>query len=431
MSYLLYLRPQPEAVDSDTEAPRFDWVLLDAAGETLGEGTDEPRETVENALSANRIDHPRILGLIPAYEVSHCSARIPARQTRFIQQALPFAVEEQVAQDIEDMHLAVGRRQGDQWQVAAIDRERMAAYQALFRSWDYPLEGIYADAGLLPTDQSRWSALVCDEHVLVAGSEGEWFDVPTEGLSVFMDSLVTDSDPDSPPVVRLFLSPREAEERQVELAALGQNPEIDLQQVTLDISELAFLARTHHQHSKAALNLCQGDFSLRDQSESPLRRWRAVAVVAALGLVLQLGLMAADGYYHYQRAEAYEARAVALYQDIFPSDTRVHAGNLRANLAGRLRAAEQGGSQAEYLALLRHAGYQYNQLESPDKVRFESINFSRQRGELVMELRGDSFSRLDRIRSGLNEAGLQARIGSVVNEDDHTRGRITVSRGGS
>ena len=431
MSYLLYLRPHPDAVDAPSQSPRFDWVLLDAAGDTLAEGADEPREAVENALSANRIDQPRVAGLIPAYEVSHCSARIPARQSRFIQQALPFAVEEQVAQDIEDMHLAVGRRSGDLWQVAAIDRHRMAAYQALFNSWEYPLEGIYADAMMLPTQRSRWSALVSEGHVLVAGSEGEWFDVPVDGLSVFIDSLVKDSDPDNPPVVRLYLSPQEAEERQVELAALGQNPEIDLQSVTLDIGDLSFLARTHHQHPKQPLNLCQGEFSLRDHGDSPLRRWRAVAVVAAIGLVLQLGLMAADGYYHYQRADAFEERAVALYQDIFPSDSRVHAGNLKANLQGRLRAADRGGSQADYLDLLRQAGYQYQQLENPDQVRFDSINFSRQRGELVMELRGDSFSRLDSLRSGLNEAGLQARIGSVVNEDDHTRGRITVSQGGS
>ncbi|TVP60264.1 MAG: type II secretion system protein GspL, partial [Halomonadaceae bacterium] len=97
MSYLLYLRPLPEAVDGETDTPSFDWVLLDAAGDTLASGVNEPREQVENALAANSIDHPRVIGLIPAFEVSHCSAHIPARQSRFIQQALPFAVEEQVA----------------------------------------------------------------------------------------------------------------------------------------------------------------------------------------------------------------------------------------------------------------------------------------------------------------------------------------------
>ncbi|TVP61584.1 MAG: type II secretion system protein GspL [Halomonadaceae bacterium] len=307
----------------------------------------------------------------------------------------------------------------------------MAAYLALFRSWDYTLDGVFADAMVLPLEDARWSALVANERVLISGSDGEWFDVPAEGLSVFIDSLVSNSDPDAPPVVKLYLSAEEAELRQVELAALAQNPDIDLQQIPLDLGELPFLAHSHHRHPKQPLNLCQGDFALRDEGESPLRRWRAVAIIAGLGLVMQLGLMTADGMYHKQRAQAYEAQALALYQDIFPSDTRVHTGNLRANLAGRLRAAESGGGQAEYLALLRHAGYQYNQLESPDHIRFDSINFSRQRGEMVMDLRGDSFSRLDRIRSGLNESGLQARIGSVVNEEDHTRGRITVSGGDS
>lgn len=435
MSNLLYLRPQYDADildDPTSEDTRFDWVVLDATGNTVLSGHDHLRATVLSELENEGVQEPQLIGVIPAFDVASCTARIPGKQSRFIRQALPFAVEEQLAQDVESIHLALGSRHGEIWQVAAIDQERMGGWLALFEAWELPINAVVADAALVPTPQCRWAVVMDGSLALVAGSHGEWFDVPAAGLGVFLEALIEEQGGDAqPPAVDLHVPEEDATERQVELAALEQNPDFDLHQHPLDIPILQFLARSHHRHPSRSIDLCQGPFAQRNQEASPLRRWRAVAAVAMIGVVLQLAMMIGDGIYHQQRAEAFEGEAMALFRDIFPDDTRATPGNLRRVMESRLRAAEQGGSDAEFLTMLRYAGQEYRKLDDASQIRFDSISFNRNRGELIMELRGDSFSRLDSMRRGLNESGLRARIGSVVNEPDHTRGRITVTGGDS
>src|SRR5690554_1584731 len=153
MSYRLYVRPLAPFADSgeNPEERLFNWVLYDAGGDAQAQGSRDFRSTIEQTLSQNGLDDVLLVGLIPGDEALFCLADIPAKQSRFINQALPYAVEEQIAQDIDSVHLALGRRTDDGYQVAAIDNERMAQWVSLFRGWEYvKLEGIFPDAALLP-----------------------------------------------------------------------------------------------------------------------------------------------------------------------------------------------------------------------------------------------------------------------------------------
>jgi len=193
---------------------------------------------------------------------------------------------------------------------------------------------------------------------------------------------------------------------------------------------LKLFAKGLHSTAQGVINLCQGRLAPADTRRSPLRRWRPVAVVAALGLMMQLGLMVAEGIHYQNQAKRLDERAMGIYSDLFPNDTRVDANNLRRVLMGQLRAAEQGGGGGDFLTLLRYTGHQYQKLSSTDSLRFNAIQFSKQRGELRVELRGENFSQLDAMRTGLSDAGLNASIGSVVNNEDGTRARLTISQGG-
>src|SRR5690554_3520081 len=148
MSYRLYVRPVPPFVDPD-EAPDvqlFNWVLHDAGGDAQARGTDDTRDTIEQTLAQNALDNVLLIGLIPGDEALFCLADIPAKQSRFINQALPFVVEEQIAQDIDSVHLALGMHTQEGYRVAAIDRDRMAQWLELFRGWPHTrLDAIYPD----------------------------------------------------------------------------------------------------------------------------------------------------------------------------------------------------------------------------------------------------------------------------------------------
>ena len=424
MAYTLFLRDNPDTPSC------FDWLLSDVTGEVHAQGQGAERSEVEERLAEFDVSKIQIVGIISAFDVTHCTARIPGRQKRVIHQALPFAVEEQIAQDIDSVHLALGNQSNNEWQVAAIDRPTLEAYLERLEAWEYPVSAVYADAMLLPLDKQHWTVLVETEQALIHSRDGAWYAVPVEALSVFLDSLVHSLKSEAPPGVRILTTAHAHEEHRVALAALDQNPDALVHVEELTESPLTLMARGALAEGAGVINLCQRRFAPTDTRQSSLRRWRPVAVVAAIGIILQLGFMLAEGYYYRQQAQRFDQQAMAIYQDLFPNDTRTHAGNLKRVLTGKLRAAKEGGKSGEFLTLLRYTGHQYQQLDNTDSLHFDAIQFSAQRGELRVELRGESFSQLDSMRTGLSDAGLGADIGSVVNNDDGTRARLTITQGG-
>lgn len=429
MAYQLYIRAGLGVVE-DATAEGFDWVLLDASGNLGGEGQGDSREHLEERLREIGVEAAETIGVIPALDVTPCAARIPGRQKRMIRQALPFAVEEQLAQDIDSVHLALGAQKQNEWQVAAVDRQRMQTYFEWFEAFGYPVRAMYADAMLPATAQHQWTVIVEESQALIRERQGGWYEVPIEGLSVFMDSLIEELGAETPPGAQVLATPYAAEQHRMALASLEQHPDALIHVETLEKLPLRLMVESLVAGDTGAINLFQGQYAPAYSGRSPLRRWRPVAIVAVIGIVAQLGFMVAEGVYYRSQAERFDERAMSIYREHFPDDTRTHAGNLKRVVEGRVRSASEGGGSGDLLAMLRATGQQYQSLDNPGSLRFDTIQFSRSRGELRIELRGESFSQLDAMRDGLSSSGFSAQIGSVVNSEDGTEARLTVNQGG-
>jgi general secretion pathway protein L len=78
---------------------------------------------------------------------------------------------------------------------------------------------------------------------------------------------------------------------------------------------------------------------------------------------------------------------------------------------------------------MKFTGEQYAAVSGGNGIRFSSVNYNQAHGELVVDLRADNYDLMSRLRNGLAAQGLDAQIGSVVNEAGEIRGRLTVSGG--
>lgn len=435
MSYRLYVQPVPPFADPEQnpESQLFSWLLQDASGDAQARGAADTRASIEQTLAQNALDKVLLIGLIPGDEVLFCVADIPAKQSRFVLQALPFAVEEQIAQDIESMHLALGRHTPDGYQVAAIDQQQMRRWLALFSGWHHVrLEAIYPDAALLPATTDGWTACLDGDGVMLLSQNGEWLRMQTTNLGLLGATLAV---PASEEViaeipVTVYGSDTDLEIYQSAIVELsGGNGRVRLEQKPLEFSTLELLAWAYHQHLCNPVNLCQGAYAVNAGGSNPLRPWKPLLAVASVWFVVQLALNAGMGVYHSQQAEKLQDQAMAVYRAAFPGDRRTHAGNVRRVLEGQLRVAGSGQQEIDFVTLLKYTGDQYSRLADAGSVTFNSINYSRNRGELVVDMRADSYDRMSSLRNGLASQGLQAQIGSVVNESTGSRGRLTVSGG--
>ncbi|ERS86829.1 general secretion pathway protein L [Marinobacter sp. EVN1] len=435
MSYRLFVRPVPPYADPDQspDAQLFSWVLQDASGDAQARGTADTREHIEQTLAQNALEKVLLIGLIPGDEAVFCLADIPAKQTRFIQQALPYAVEEQLAQDIDSVHLALGPHTPEGYRVAAIDREQMARWRQLFSGWYHArLEAIYPDASLLPAAESGWVICLDADSALLQSQRGEWLRMQADNLPLLAVTLAAPSSDEvvAEIPVQLYGAEADLDARQTLVSELsGSTGHMRIEKKPLEFSVTEFLAWSYHHHLSQPVNLCQGAFSLKAEGSSPLKPWKPLIAVASLWFVIQMGLEIGMGVYHQQQAEQLESQAMSVYRNAFPSDRRTHAGNVRRVIEGQLRVAGSQGPEVDFITLMKYTGDQYGRLQNPGAVTFNSINYSRSRGELVVDIRADSYDRLSRLRNGLASEGLQAQIGSVVNESSGARGRLTVSGG--
>jgi general secretion pathway protein L len=434
MSYRLYVRPVPPFADPDQtpEAQLYNWVLHDAGGDAQARGTGDTRDTIEQTLSQNALDNVMLIGLIPGDEALYCQADIPAKQSRFIHQALPYAVEEQIAQDIESVHLSLGRHTDQGYQVAAIDKQRMAQWVSLFRGWEYArLEGIFPDAALLPATEGGWSICLTGDLALIVSDRGEWLSMHSANLGMFAQTLAVPSESEviAEMPVTLYATAEEFDIQQSAISELVSPGVLSVHREVLELMPLELLAHSYFHQLCQPVNLCQGEFSNQSNRASPLKPWKPLIAVAAVWFGVQVALELGMGFYYQQQADELKQEAMAVYHQAFPGDKRTSAGSVRRVIEGQLRAAGSGQPELGFVTLMKYTGQQYSQLPAAGSVVFNSVNFNRARGELVVDVRANSYERLSALRNGLSNQGLNAQIGSVVNESSGARGRLTVSGG--
>jgi general secretion pathway protein L len=308
----------------------------------------------------------------------------------------------------------------------------MRGWVSLFSGWHYVrLEAIYPDAAVLPTTQGGWSICIEGDKVMLASDQGEWLGVQSRNLAMFAQTLAAPPSDDvvAEVPVTLFATAAEFEHLQADIGALKSSSRLKVKEQTLELMPLDLMAHAHHHHLSQPINLCLGPYSVRSEKSGLFGAWKPLLMVASVWFVVQVALEIGFGYYHDQRAEQVRAQAMQIYRNAFPNDTRTHAGNVRRVVQGQLNQLQAGGTDAGFIALMKYTGSEYSKLSGANSIVLNSVNYSQNRGELIVDLRADSYSKLSALRNGLSARGLEAQIGSVVNESSGARGRLTVSGG--
>src|SRR3984893_1596222 len=83
------------------------WLVADARGAPAG-----PVQAGPLTLAAARAAGRRVCVLVPGTDVLLAEPDVPVRAGAKLQQLVPYALEEHLADDIDDLHFAIGRGGG-------------------------------------------------------------------------------------------------------------------------------------------------------------------------------------------------------------------------------------------------------------------------------------------------------------------------------
>ena len=428
----LFIRPHSVPLEEDAS---FEWALYDIAGNKVGQNSNSDLDALLQTLMQNGVEQIDVIAFWPANASYSTAVELPGNQTRYLAQALPFAVEEQLAQELGSVHLAAGDKDKDfGYPVVCVDKLSFAQLFDYLGEVDaFVLKSICLDADALPVGDNDLVIALGDENALVHSRRNFSIGLSRRNLIPYLDSIFLGTAEDKPTeqetfAIKIYVEDDQAEEAKMLIAEIEQYPSVAVDLETISISQFELLCESAIRQLKPPVNLCQGDFRLVSGSGSEWRRWRGVAAILLLGFLLQLGVFVGKGYYYDQQAQSVAQQAVKEYQSVVPGSKNVSPDKLARIIKGKLNQRSQGGAaDVGFLELLGEAGYQFSRSQNKQNFKFSSINYNSQRGELVIELRANNFDQLDRLKNAIVEAGLTAKISSAVQEQGFFRGRISVS----
>ena len=244
------------------------------------------------ADAAMRASGKRVLAVLPATDVLALSLTLPDAATSKLRASLPFALEEQVACEIDTQHCALGPRLADgRWTVRVIARARLEAWLALLRTVGVePQSMISAADGLrekpgdlmlwLDGDDAHWRAPGEGPLTLPTGGTG-----PDDAHDSLVPGLVAALGERAKGTLGVVVHADAADRSRYTAAVAALQAQIaPLQWQTLDEGALAAFAPEYAQ----GVNLLQAEFAPKRAAAEGLRgRWRWPLRLAAAAVLLQ------------------------------------------------------------------------------------------------------------------------------------------------
>src|SRR3954470_7408792 len=155
------------------------WILADARGNALS----APQVGALD-VAAQRAVGRHVCVLVPGTDVLLTEPELPAKAGAKLQQIVPYALEEQLAEDIDELHFAIGKRSrdGPTTPVAVVALSLMDEWTSTLKAAGLVPEAMYVDSDLLPVNPGHAVALLEDDVVVVRPPVGSTISMPSDAL---------------------------------------------------------------------------------------------------------------------------------------------------------------------------------------------------------------------------------------------------------
>src|SRR5499427_1745426 len=258
------------------------WLVVDARGTP-----SSPPQSGPLALAAARTPGRRVCVLISGADVLLAEPDVPVKAGAKLQQLVPYALEEQLAEDIEELHFALGKRSSESPRVpvAVVARALLDQWLATLRAAGIEPDAMYADSELLPENPGQSVALLEADAVSVRPPGGTTVTLPVDALAEALEIARAGAESSATGGRGLILYTGAPEWQQHSAQVEAARPYFDGIKVQLLAGgPLALYAQ--QLPSTAAINLLQGPYAPVSSRGVGLKAWRVAAILlgALIGL---------------------------------------------------------------------------------------------------------------------------------------------------
>ncbi len=398
-----------------TEQERVACLRVGERGESSASPQHLPLEEI-----ASRASGCQVIVLVPADRVILTSVAVPTSNRQRQAQAVPYLLEELLADDVEQLHFALGSYREGEVAVAVVAHEQMRRWLERLTAAGIPVKLMVPDLLAIPLGEREWSVVVGEAVTWIRTGVQSGLCCDTENLSLLLGQLLQHAGDEEIPRHLKIADCRNHKEKALD-TLLPQG--VEFQRAECGASLLSRLAVGYEESGGNAINLLQGAYSQRERLGKLWRPWRPVAALLGALLLVQGAVAAVE----YRRLSAEKERLVQQveqsFRQGFPSIKRIVNPKLQAERA--LKSLRGQGGGAGFFALMAEAG---PPLQSVSGATLKGINYKE--GRMVLDIRLKSLQQLDELEQKLKQNTAQAiEVLSASSRNKHVEARIKIGGG--
>jgi len=414
---------------TDIPTEPVEWIIVDQSGVPTGEIEHGDLQAAAEAARGKQV-----IALVPGTNVLHTFVDIPIRNHARLLQAIPFALEEQLAGDIEELHFAAGKRdENGRVPVAVVQRLKMEAWLEQISAVELDLAGVYSDSDALGDIPNTTILLVEANRATIRDSKGQVIATDVDSIQTLTDLWLNrhndtgDDELPSPINLLVYVTPEFEATLQPVIDQLRARVE------TLDVMSLpdGGLPRMAAQSLAApGINLLQGVYAPRSTLAAYWPAWRVAAALLVGLCVLLLGSKLLEISSLDKQAAVLDRAIEQAMHFTFPEVGEIR--DARALFDSKLRMlgnANPGAGDTGFLDTLDHVAGAVAE-HGGAAAKIESINF--RSGIMELRVAAPNVESLDKIRESIaRDDRLQAEIQSANPDGDMVHGRLRIKAAGS
>lgn len=376
-----------------------DWAIFDPQGRILERATQVSLESIPDN------NYPTWV-LIPGTECLLTSTHVPSRQRQKIIQAVPYALEEFLAEEIEKLHFALGQSPPHSGliSVAVMERDLLEGYLQRLNSLKIVPRVVMPDILAIPKPPDGWGIGWTEHKLLVRTGKESGFAIEATHLEQFWKKALQEEGLPSNILISRDHSSFPLHSLELEPSSWKEN--------LYEQGELAWLVQgiLSHDHS---LNLLQGPYQPVPKTAHLLRPLRLTWIL----LILWGGLFLSQQGVYYQRLkqqhQALEASIEKIYRETFPEARKVV--NPRVQMEQHLKTLRNQPNLSHRVEDFLVSLIQIAPFLKTEGLELEHLDYRQDSFELQLEV--SSWQVLETLKNRLIKLGFTVKVQSAAHQN--------------
>ena len=343
-----------------------------------------------------------IIFLVPAMDVTLVTAQLPKMSHSQLQQALPFALEDQIIGDLSELHFAIFQSDKENISsIAVVENKKMNEWLAIFRQ-NQLLPNCFLPVLLaLPKEEKSWSVAILPDQVLVRTGRTQGFSCEMQNLKILISMALQKSE-HKPERIHIFnytkelLLWSEIEHLPCQEESRVQNRLMtDLAAGALNVSEF---------------NLLQGSYQPKRTWAHWKNTWMLAASLMGVWIIILLCSQLISYFILSSRYHELQSEISTIYYHEFPSAHSLIA--VKERMQSKLDQARAHALGDPLFTLLAAAG---KGLSENSSVTVERLDY--QQSQLTLHVAANSFADLDKLTHLMEQQGISLKQANAATVD--------------